>query len=108
MSEMQAQIAAHVNAAAYPRQRYAGGVRPASSAAMLWVGGHSLLIGSKELGWHAPYDFVLDLEKQVEDVGGVGGPLAWLINSGISAVIGLTRASCPDVEVTGAVVSNLL
>jgi predicted DNA repair protein MutK len=59
------------------------------TAAMLWVGGHILLIGSKELGWHAPYDFVHDLEKQVEDVGGIGGLFAWLINTGISAVIGL-------------------
>jgi predicted DNA repair protein MutK len=59
------------------------------TAAMLWVGGHILLIGTKELGWHGPYDFVHDLEKQVEDVGGIGGLLAWLINTGISAIIGL-------------------
>ncbi len=59
------------------------------TAAMLWVGGHILLIGTDELGWHAPYDFVHDLEKQVQDVGGIGGLLAWLINTGISAVIGL-------------------
>jgi predicted DNA repair protein MutK len=59
------------------------------TAAMLWVGGHILLIGADELGWHAPYDFVHDLEKQVEDVGGIGGLLAWLINTGISATIGL-------------------
>ena len=59
------------------------------TAAMLWVGGHILLIGTKEVGWHGPYDFVHDLEKQVEGVGGVGGLLAWLINTGISAIIGL-------------------
>jgi predicted DNA repair protein MutK len=59
------------------------------TAAMLWVGGHILLIGTKELGWHGPYDFVHDLEQQVEDVGGIGGLLAWLINTGISAIIGL-------------------
>ena len=59
------------------------------AAAMLWVGGHILLIGTDELGWHAPYDFVHDLEKRVEDVGGIGGVLAWLINTGISAAIGL-------------------
>jgi predicted DNA repair protein MutK len=58
------------------------------TGAMLWVGGHILLIGAKELGWHGPYDFVHDLEKQVEDVGGIGGLLAWLINTGISAIIG--------------------
>jgi predicted DNA repair protein MutK len=59
------------------------------TAAMLWVGGHILLIGADELGWHAPYDFVHDLEKQVENIDGIGGLLAWLINTGISALIGL-------------------
>ena len=59
------------------------------TAAMLWVGGHILLVGADELGWHAPYDFVHDLEKKVEDIDGIGGLLAWLINTGISALIGL-------------------
>ncbi|WP_395154029.1 DUF808 family protein, partial [Ilumatobacter sp.] len=59
------------------------------TAAMLWVGGHILLIGTNELGWHGPYSFVHDLEQRVEDVGGIGGLLAWLINTGISAIIGL-------------------
>lgn len=59
------------------------------TAAMLWVGGHILLVGTEELGWHGPYDVVHDLEHQVEDVGGIGGVLAWLINTAISAVIGL-------------------
>jgi predicted DNA repair protein MutK len=59
------------------------------TAAMLWVGGHILLVGTDELGWHAPYDFVHDLEQRVEDIGGIGGLLAWLINTGISAMIGL-------------------
>jgi predicted DNA repair protein MutK len=43
---------------------------------MLWVGGHILLVGADELGWHATYDFVHDLEKQVEDIEGIGGLLA--------------------------------
>ena len=59
------------------------------TAAMLWVGGHIILVGTDELGWHGPYDLVHDLEKEVEDVGGIGGLLAWLINTGISALIGL-------------------
>jgi predicted DNA repair protein MutK len=59
------------------------------TAAMLWVGGHILLVGADELGWHPPYDFVHDLEQRVEDVGGIGGVAAWLINTGISAIIGL-------------------
>lgn len=65
------------------------GLTVVGTAAMLWVGGHILLVGTDELGWHAPYDFVHDLEKRVDDVGGIGGVLAWLINTGISAVIGL-------------------
>lgn len=65
------------------------GLTIVGTAAMLWVGGHILLVGSAELGWHGPYDFVHDLEKQVDDVGGIGGVLAWLINTGISAIIGL-------------------
>ena len=58
-------------------------------AAMIWVGGHILLVGAEELGWHAPYDFVHDLEKRVEDVAGIGGFLAWLVNTLCSALIGL-------------------
>lgn len=59
------------------------------TAAMLWVGGHILLVGADELGWHAPYDFVHDLEHAVEDVSGIGGALAWLVNTLVSAIIGL-------------------
>jgi predicted DNA repair protein MutK len=69
------------------------------TAAMLWVGGHILLVGADELGWHAPYDFVHDLEKRVDDIGNIGGVLAWLINTGMSAIIGL---------VVGAVVVTIV
>ena len=31
------------------------------TAAMLWVGGHILIAGAHELGWHWPYDVVHDL-----------------------------------------------
>jgi hypothetical protein len=58
-------------------------------AAMLWVGGHILLAGADELGWHGPYSFVHDLEHHVEDIGGIGGVLAWLVNTTASAVVGL-------------------
>ncbi|WP_199424577.1 DUF808 domain-containing protein [Actinotalea solisilvae] len=57
--------------------------------AMLWVGGHILLVGVDELGWHAPYELVHHLEEAVHDVGGIGGFLAWLVNTLASAVIGL-------------------
>jgi predicted DNA repair protein MutK len=59
------------------------------TAAMLWVGGHILLVGADELGWHWPYDRVHDVEHWVEDVPGIGGVLAWTLNTAISAVVGL-------------------
>jgi predicted DNA repair protein MutK len=60
------------------------------TVAMLWVGGHILLLGTDTLGWHAPYGFVHHLEELVHDAtGAVGGVLAWLVNTAASAVIGL-------------------
>ncbi len=59
------------------------------TAAMLWVGGHILIVGAHELGWDWPYDLVHDAEHAVEDIAGVGGLLAWLINTAISAAVGL-------------------
>ena len=57
--------------------------------AMLWVGGHILLNGVDELGWHGLYGFVHTLEDGVADIVGVGGFLAWLINTVASAIVGL-------------------
>jgi hypothetical protein len=57
--------------------------------AMLWVGGHILLVGVDELGWHAPYELVHHLEEAVHEVAGLGGFLAWLANTLASALIGL-------------------
>ncbi|NNE96269.1 MAG: DUF808 domain-containing protein [Acidimicrobiales bacterium] len=59
------------------------------TAAMLWVGGHILVVGAHELGWDLPYDLVHDLEDAVHDVGGIGGVLGWLVNTAASAVVGL-------------------
>ena len=58
-------------------------------AAMLWVGGHILLVGADELGWHGPYDIVHSAEEAVHGVGGIGGLLEWLVNTGLSALVGL-------------------
>ncbi|WP_432479365.1 DUF808 domain-containing protein [Nocardioides sp. GXQ0305] len=60
------------------------------TAAMLWVGGHILLVSGDELGWHAPYELVHHWEEAVHDaVAGVGAALAWLVNTLASAVVGL-------------------
>ena len=57
--------------------------------AMLWVGGHILLVGTHDLGLAQPYGFVHHLEGLVAGIAGVGGVLAWLINTFFSFVIGL-------------------
>ncbi|KAA1423900.1 DUF808 domain-containing protein [Mumia zhuanghuii] len=58
--------------------------------AMLWVGGHILLVGADELGLHAPYELVHHLEEAVHDaVAGAGAALGWLVNTIASAIIGL-------------------
>ena len=58
--------------------------------AMLWVGGHILLVGLDELGWHWPYDQVHHLEEWVaEAVPSVSGFMAWLTNTAASAAIGI-------------------
>jgi len=58
-------------------------------AAMLWVGGHILIVGTYELGWHGPEDLVHRIEEPLRDIGGVGGVLGWLANTAMSAVVGI-------------------
>lgn len=58
-------------------------------AAMLWVGGHILLGGFDELGWHAPYSLVHHLENAVHDAtGALGSTFGWVVNTFFSAVLG--------------------
>lgn len=59
------------------------------TAAMLWVGGHIIVAGTHELGWDPLYDVVHGAEEAVAGVGGIGGVLSWLVNTGLSAVVGL-------------------
>jgi hypothetical protein len=59
------------------------------TAAMLWVGGHILIVGAHELGWDGPYDIVHGLEDAVDGTGSASGVLAWLVNTAASAVVGL-------------------
>jgi predicted DNA repair protein MutK len=63
------------------------------TAAMLWVGGHILLVGFDELGWTTPYHLVHELEHLVEDVPGIGGVLSWMVNTGCSAIVGFVVGS---------------
>jgi predicted DNA repair protein MutK len=59
-------------------------------AAMLWVGGHILLVGLDELGASFAYDAVHDVEEEVHDaLGGLGGLGGWLTNTLASAILGL-------------------
>ncbi len=59
-------------------------------AAMLWVGGHIILVGLEDLGFTWPYDQVHHLEEIVHDgLGGVGGFGGWLVNTLASAVVGI-------------------
>jgi uncharacterized protein len=68
-------------------------------AAMLWVGGHILLVGADELGWHAPYGLVHHVEEALHAVPGAGGLLGWLAATLAAALVGL---------VVGAVVVAVL
>jgi len=64
--------------------------------AMLWVGGHILLVGVDELGWHTLYGWVHSAEEAVG-----GGALGWVVNTLASAVIGLVVGALIVAVVTG-------
>lgn len=58
--------------------------------AMLWVGGHILLVGTDELGFHPLYSAVHHVEEAVhEATGALGGVLGWLTNTVASGIFGL-------------------
>src|SRR3712207_8219403 len=60
------------------------------TAAMLWVGGHILLVGSALLGLHALYGAVPHLAEVAHDAtGALGGVVGWLVNTLASALVGL-------------------
>ena len=70
--------------------RVLGVLSVVGTIAMLWVGGHILLVGVDELGWHAPYGFVHHAEEVVSAAGGpLGGLLGWLTNTFFSFLAGL-------------------
>lgn len=57
--------------------------------AMLWVGGHILLVGLDELGVTAPYHLVHVLADPATGIARVGAALSWLINTVCSLIFGL-------------------
>ena len=60
------------------------------TAAMLWVGGHILLVGTDELGLHFLYEAVHHVEEAAHDAtGALGGVVGWLVNTVASAILGL-------------------
>ena len=59
-------------------------------AAMIWVGGHILLVGLNDLGVSFLYDAVHHAEEDVKEaLGALGGLGAWLVNTGASAILGV-------------------
>ncbi|MCW2668065.1 MAG: conserved rane protein of unknown function [Frankiales bacterium] len=71
------------------------------TAAMLWVGGHILLVGVDELGWHGPYELVHHLEEAARDAtGALGGLVPWLVNTLASALIGVVVGAVVVLAVT--------
>ncbi|WP_052209494.1 DUF808 domain-containing protein [Kocuria sp. ZOR0020] len=60
------------------------------TVAMLWVGGHIILVGLHELGWHPIYNFVHHAaEAAAHAVPVLAGAVAWIVNTFFSAVLGL-------------------
>jgi predicted DNA repair protein MutK len=58
--------------------------------AMLWVGGHIILAGLDDLGWHGPYDLVHHLQHEVQHaVSFASGVLGWLTATTLSALLGV-------------------
>lgn len=58
--------------------------------AMLWVGGHILLVGLDSLGWHWPYSIAHHAEEFVHERvhGWIGSALAWLAETFVAMVFG--------------------
>ncbi|MDO5668652.1 MAG: DUF808 domain-containing protein [Corynebacterium sp.] len=52
--------------------------------AMLWVGGHIIVVGLEEFGFTWPYDFIHGMEVAVG-----GGFIGWVVNTFFSLVVGL-------------------
>ncbi|MFI8773977.1 DUF808 domain-containing protein [Gordonia sp. NPDC062954] len=59
-------------------------------AAMLWVGGHILIVNVGEAGFHWPADRLHDIEHWFHELShSLGGVLSWTAGTVVSAVVGL-------------------
>ena len=56
------------------------------TVAMLWVGGHLVLVNLGEVGWHFPVDVLHAVEHALEPAGAV---IVWIVDTIISAIAGL-------------------
>lgn len=57
--------------------------------AMLWVGGHILITGTEDLGWHLPTSLAHAVADPMHQVPGIGGVLAWIADTLVSALVAL-------------------
>jgi predicted DNA repair protein MutK len=77
------------------------GLTVVGTAAMLWVGGHILLVGMHELGFDPLYDAVHDLEEAAHDAAGsLGGVVGWSVNTVASGLLGLAVGALAVVVIT--------
>jgi predicted DNA repair protein MutK len=70
--------------------------------AMLWVGGHIILVGTDELGFHALYGFVHHLEVPAAAVPAIGGILGWVVNTVFSLILGAIWGGIVVAVIVGA------
>ncbi|MEV7621256.1 DUF808 domain-containing protein [Microbacterium sp. NPDC089321] len=56
------------------------------TVAMLWVGGHLVVVNLGEVGWHAPADLLHGVDELLASLGGF---VVWLGNTAMSAVAGM-------------------
>lgn len=72
------------------------------TVAMLWVGGHIILVGLHELGWHPLYDFVHHAaEAAAHAIPVLAAAVEWTVNTFFSAVLGLVWGAAVVLIVTG-------
>ncbi|MBG6238202.1 putative DNA repair protein MutK [Mycetocola sp. CAN_C7] len=62
------------------------GISILGTVAMLWVGGHLVIVNLDETFWHVPYDLLHVVTHAVEAAGPV---IVWLVDTALSAIFGL-------------------